>query len=74
MVHAVYFLKKIFYVFNTELQIHPKCLIRIFNFAFFTNFCQIKIDLSGNTVYRFISNVVWDFFCEFQTLLTFVQR
>ena len=50
-----------------------------FNFwilSFSTNFCPIKSDLSGNTVWpqlknvnvaRFARNVEWDFFCDFQT-------
>ena len=58
---------------RTLCENYSKC--RIWNFwifAFSTNFCPIKIDLSSNTVgnvnvARFARNLEWDFFVIFQT-------
>ena len=59
------------------------------HFEFFTNFCPIEIDLSGNTVFwkipkidhflmnvnvaRFARNVEWDYFCDFQTACSHLE-
>ena len=35
--------------------------------AFYTNFCPIKIDLSGDTVLKKLCpQIEWDFFCDFK--------
>ena len=45
--------------------------------AFSINFCPIKTDLSGSTVWvivdRFARNGEWDFFCDFQTPCNFAK-
>ena len=47
--------KQVIWEFNrglyTVFENHPKCRIWIFNFGISTNFCPIKTDLSGNTVW-----------------------
>ena len=66
---------------STLFENYSKCRIWSFlNLAFSTNFCPIKTDLSGNTVWpklqvfknspngQFLArNIEWDFFCDFQT-------
>ena len=54
---------------STLFETYPKCPIGIFNFdmTFSTNFCPVKIDLSGNTVWPQVCNVDWDFLGDFQT-------
>ena len=56
---------------STLLENHSKCRIRIFGIlAFSTNFCPIKIDLSGNTVWPQAS--VFFFFSKMEHCLEFL--